>query len=78
MLPQSLGDGYVWSHQKIDVFFLPKKQALGKKEIFEKFKRLGSSRCTLYSRLEKLLKNRLIERKKGSVRVAKKVTAKEG
>ena len=53
--------------------FYLKNKNLGKKEIFRKFEGLGASKRTLNRWLDRLRKNKILERKKGSGRIAKKV-----
>jgi predicted transcriptional regulator len=63
-LKKSMGDFYL------------KNKNLERKEIFRKFEGLGASKRTFNSWLERLQKNKTLERKTGSGRVAKKVNSK--
>ena len=63
-LKKSMGDFYL------------KNKNLQKKEIFRKFEGLGASKCTLNRWLDRLQKNKTLERKNGSGRVAKKFSSK--
>ena len=63
-LKKSMGDFYL------------KNKNLQKKEIFRKFEGLGASKCTLNRWLDRLQKNKTLERKNGSGRVAKKFNSK--
>ena len=63
-LKKSIGDFYL------------KNKNLQKKEIFRKFEGLGASKCTLNRWLDRLQKNKTLERKNGSGRVAKKFNSK--